>query len=226
LTGIAAITVLAGWLLVTKLAINNSLEVFAPDSPEMDALDEYRAAFGRDDLFLILIEGDVFSPTFLANLRKAHTVIEKLQVDVPVTSHLDTDNDNKTDSRSSTTSDEFDDDFDDDFDEGSNQPAADDWDEEDGGSVFEDVISLINARQTVPVVIDGDQGIRITKLLDPMPPESDLENVKSRALANPSIVGRLLGPDARHTVIAARTFQMRDEDMERVAVALDTALEP
>ena len=51
LLGILAITTLASWLLLTKLTINNNLEVFAPDSPEMDALDEYRAAFGRDDLF-------------------------------------------------------------------------------------------------------------------------------------------------------------------------------
>ena len=36
--GVLAITALSGWLLVTKLKINNSLEVFAPDSPEMDAL--------------------------------------------------------------------------------------------------------------------------------------------------------------------------------------------
>ena len=78
----------------------------------------------------------------------------------------------------------------------------------------------------MPVQIDGDRGIKVKKLLDPMPPASALEQVKKHALADPAIVGRLLGRQGRHTVIAARTYQMRDEDMEKVAHELAEALGP
>ncbi|MEC8023462.1 MAG: MMPL family transporter [Myxococcota bacterium] len=229
---LAMITAGAMWLVINKLEINNSLEVFAPDSPEMDAIDEYRATFGRDDLFLILIEGDVFTPAFLQRLKQAHEIVANVHVDVEISSHLDavpTKPSRPQSADAPPIEDDFGDDFADGFEDDFEDPTSqqgDDWEGVEGGSVIEDVVSLINARQTVPITIDGESGIRVEKLLDPMPPEDALPNIKKAALNDPAIVGRLVGKSARHTVIAARTFQMRDEDMELVALELQRALEP
>ena len=203
---ILAITAGCLHLIQTRLIIDNSLESFAPSSEEMEALYEYRASFGRDDHFLVLIEGDVFSAPFLEKLAQVHEIVAAVDVDVETTSHLDAQA-----PADSPADDDFGD-FEDD-DEG--------WGEEAGGSVIEDVVSLINARQTVPM--EGG-GIQVLKLLDPIPPPEELPALRDRVLSDKTLTGRLVGASGRHTVVAARTLQMRDDQMDLVFFEMRDAL--
>ena len=66
-----ALTALAMWLAIHQLKINNSMEMFTPpDAPVLKTRNQYRALFGRDDLFLISVRGDVFSAHYLERLKE------------------------------------------------------------------------------------------------------------------------------------------------------------
>ncbi len=59
---IIAITGSLAYATATRLLIDNSAELFMPDDdPSFRALEDLRDAFGRDQFFLVLVEGDVFS---------------------------------------------------------------------------------------------------------------------------------------------------------------------
>lgn len=86
------------------------------------------------------------------------------------------------------------------------------WGDEAGGSIVDEVISLINVRHT-----SGKGGtLRVGKLLDPMPPASDLPALKKRVLADPKYVGQVVGKDGQHAVLSVRTQFMAEKDSERV----------
>ncbi len=199
------------YLIVTDLKVDNSTEYFASGNEEVsEQLELFRDDFGRDDLFFLLVEGDVFSMDFLDRLRELHTNLEA--TDLPLTSlgQRKSDRDNlrvgkEIEAAPAPQPAGFEDDFGD-FgdDEG--------WGDEAGGSVVEEVISLINFRQT----IGTDGGIRVRGLLDDRPAESDLVALKAEVLANPSMVGNVIGPDATHTVLAIRTQFMDEEDTGKV----------
>ncbi len=75
----------AGILLVgiRGLKIDNRPEVFAAkDTASVLALEEVRDEFGRDDLFVILIEGDVFSRSFLERLKSLEDAIAVMDIEV------------------------------------------------------------------------------------------------------------------------------------------------
>ena len=78
-----ALTVLATGAMANqareKLRIDNSVEAFLSRQSEAAvSLEDSRDAFGRDDLFLIMIEGDVFSVPYLEKLKKLHQELESL----------------------------------------------------------------------------------------------------------------------------------------------------
>ena len=61
-----AITVVAGLQVMANLRIDNNVRAFVSSkSRSNQVLEELRADFGRDDLFLILVGGDVFSIPYL-----------------------------------------------------------------------------------------------------------------------------------------------------------------
>ena len=78
------IGVLIGTLVLIQnmgLALDNRPEVFAPKNDASHlALEKLREAFGRDDFFIVTIEGDVFTPPFLNKMKKLHQDLEKLVV--------------------------------------------------------------------------------------------------------------------------------------------------
>ena len=65
------------------LMINTSVEAFSDpkDKPAL-VLERYRDLFGRDDFFMVLIEGDVFSLPYLNRLNALHRELEKLNLNI------------------------------------------------------------------------------------------------------------------------------------------------
>ena len=62
------------WAAAERLTIDTSLKTFMrSDAAAKEVLDAYRAEFGRDDVFMIVVEGDVFTPLFMKRLRALHT---------------------------------------------------------------------------------------------------------------------------------------------------------
>ncbi len=80
-----ATSVVAGWAITTRLRMDMTVESFLDsDSPALKSLEEYRDTFGRDDAFLVMVEGDVFSIPFLTKLRALHDELAAL--DLPLES--------------------------------------------------------------------------------------------------------------------------------------------
>lgn len=72
------------WAAAKQLRIDTSVEAFSDeDSDARRLLDAYRAEFGRDDVLLVLAEGDVFSRPYLERLTALHADLARLQVDLP-----------------------------------------------------------------------------------------------------------------------------------------------
>ncbi|MCO4762870.1 MAG: MMPL family transporter [Myxococcales bacterium] len=86
------------------------------------------------------------------------------------------------------------------------------WGDEAGGSIVDEVTSLINVRQTT-----GKGGtLRVGKLMDPMPPASALPALKKQVLADSKLVGQVIGKSGTHAVLSVRTQFMSEKDSEKV----------
>ncbi|MEE2959184.1 MAG: efflux RND transporter permease subunit [Myxococcota bacterium] len=78
----AGLAVVAVLVITTEgLEFDNRPEVFSNRNSEaIVALQEVRETFGRDDLFVVLIEGDVFSKPFLRKLKSLEEDIGKIDI--------------------------------------------------------------------------------------------------------------------------------------------------
>ena len=76
-----ALMALSGWLAATNTRVDTSVEAFADHHSEARRLlDEYRAEFGRDDVLMVLVEGDVFSVDYLTRLKALHQALAALDL--------------------------------------------------------------------------------------------------------------------------------------------------
>lgn len=83
LATLMVLTSVFGYLAVSRLSIDNSIESWAnQDAPEIKALYKFRETFGRADAFVLMVEGDVFSETFLNRLKALHRDLENLRANV------------------------------------------------------------------------------------------------------------------------------------------------
>ena len=65
-----AITAAFGWAAWQHLEVNNTTEYFAVGNSDVaDRLEDFRDDFGRDDMYAVMVEGDVFSAEFLERLE-------------------------------------------------------------------------------------------------------------------------------------------------------------
>ena len=63
-------TLAAIWLIIDRVKVDNNLEVFAPvNSKVLKSRDQYQKMFGREDLFMISVKGDVFTSEFLNKIK-------------------------------------------------------------------------------------------------------------------------------------------------------------
>ena len=77
------LTLFAVYNVRTNLHFDPSTEYITDsDSEVAAALEEYRDDFGRDDLYMIVMEGDVFSMPFLDKLKRLHEELEALDPEI------------------------------------------------------------------------------------------------------------------------------------------------
>lgn len=198
-------TVGFGYATKTKLKVDTSVEAFlATQSDAFTRLEELRDDFGRDEMFMVVAEGDVFTMPFLENLRALHR--ELAAIDMPLSSlgQRKKDRTGTAAAPPSQANDPFADfgDFADD----------DGWGKEEEGTVIEEVTSLVNVRRTS----FRDGSLVVEGLLDDWPSEADLPALKAFATHEPAIVERLLSSDARYALLTVRTDFMNEEDSNRV----------
>jgi len=213
-----AITVGLGWA-TTTLREDPSADPFLPEESDAQALNErFKDDFGYDVYSILVIEGDVFSVDYLQRLKALHEDVEAIDVKIPSLGMRKHRNARAPSSPQEARTAPGD------FDEFGNDERWDsnnDWGDERGGSIFEEVTSLINVRQTR----GSEEGIRVEGLLDEMPTEAEIPALRRRVLADRSIVGRLVGPGAHHSALTARTDYMLDTDSPIVYEALQEVAE-
>ena len=148
----------------SPVVMDNSPEAFVGEDTETRrALNLFRQEFGHDSLFLVLVEGDVFSLDFLEKLKQLHRRLESLNVELRDPMDADTQDAEDTDT---------------DLDSFADADGGTAWGEESGGSIFTEIISLVNVRDTSY----GEQGLKVNDLLDEWPSESELPALKQISL--------------------------------------------
>ncbi len=239
------------WMIANHLKSNMTIESFLNrDSDALATLEAYRDQFGRDDTFLVIAEGDVFSMPYLERLKGLHDELASIDMEIESLGERVRDRKGTADAHEAarrvaaaeaakaTPEAPMDADFGD-FGDGGDDFAdfadfgdrveggeegelpADDWADEAGGTIVDEVISLINFRQTRGSDIttaggDAAVGIEVGELMDPFPTESELEALRARVLADSTLVGQVVGADGRHSAIAVRTQFMAELDSHRV----------
>lgn len=206
-----SLTVLMAHQAATNLKVDSRTEsLIADDSPASLALAELRKEFGDDNLFLLLIEGDVFSMDYLERLRALHEELSGLDVELSVPVAADTAGpsvvaagDTVGGGDGSPADDVFGD-FGDGDEEG--------WGDTEGGTIFDEVTSLINVQEVSATA----QDISVGGLLDVWPSVESLPGLRSRVLSDPAYVGRVVAPSGTHSVLILRTRLMDEEDTSRV----------
>jgi len=203
-----AVTGLAVHQIATKLEVDTTTKGFlGRNNPASLTLNELEATFGSDSLMQIIVKGDVFSESFLRRLEALHRELEKVDEELsgepppPVET-------------SSTEPASGDDDFGDFGDE-------EGWGEEEGGSNIDEVISLINVRQTEW----RDGGLWVGGLLDEWPSEAELPALRKRVLSDRQLVGQVIGEDGTHTAIIVRAQRMTETDRNTVHAAVEKIVE-
>ncbi|MEZ4266780.1 MAG: efflux RND transporter permease subunit [Myxococcota bacterium] len=216
---VLAITAFLAHATATRLMIDNSVELFMPDDdPSFRALEDLRDAFGRDQFFLVLVEGDVFSRDYLERLHALRESVRAFSPEVASLGERRRDRDARRGAISEAPPAESEPDAFGDFegDDGSG------WGDEAGGTVVDQIISVLDVRRTW---MDGDT-LRVDSWLDPLPADDAELAARAKAmLAEPTLVGQVLATDGRASMLAVRTRFMSEEDSDRLHFQLHDLLE-
>ncbi|MDP6942907.1 MAG: efflux RND transporter permease subunit, partial [Myxococcota bacterium] len=151
----------------------------------------------------------------LDKLRAMHQELAAL--DVALTATSEPADEAPTPEPSPATASEDDDfgDFDDDdFDGGGD---ADEWAGLEGGSVIEEITSLVNMRQTRGrQVTNADGGVSteidVGELMLPWPDEAELPALREAVLGDPTKIGALVNKSGRLSLVMLRTQVMNEDD--------------
>lgn len=205
----------SGVLVLKRMRVDTSIEAFSSTASESQRiLEEFRDEFGRDEAFMVMIEGDVFSLDYLTRLKALHDELAVLDMEIPSLGERKEDRDRKRHGlapveKPAKPKAKSDDPF-----AGGDDPFAggDDWGAVEGGTIVDEIRSLINARHTQASV----EGISVGELMDPFPTEAELPALKARVLADKTLVGQLVGAEGRHSVVMVRSQFMAEEDSNRV----------
>lgn len=233
-----------------RLSLDMTIEAFLDeDSPALVALEAYRDQFGRDDGFLLIVEGPVFSKPYLRRLRALHEKLAALDVEVETLNQSLLERRRASNgsaarrgpgraerkvSKSGGRGKSDDADFSgfeidtegegDSSSSGSSSGAS--WGDEARGTIVDEITSLINVRRTVGYPItraDGSKGygLSVSGFLDAPPTAADLPRLRREALADPLIGGQFVSRDAQLSLIVLRTQRMSAADSERVYRAIE-----
>lgn len=238
------LTVLAMGRIAADLRVDATVEAFvATDDPSQRIIEEYRDEFGRDDVFLVVVEGDVFSMPYLERLEALHNELSELDVEISSLGERRADRDARRrgdKGRANDTAGVSRDrgaapvpeasgspaappDGEDGFDDGEDGFGFEDedadgsaWAGEGGGTIIDEITSLINVRRTRST----EDGIEVGEWMDPFPTASQLPGLQAEILAERTLVGRIVGKRGEHSVILLRTGFMSEEDSNRVHAAI------
>ncbi|MFT5431096.1 MAG: putative RND superfamily exporter protein, partial [Myxococcota bacterium] len=231
-----ALTGASMYQVVTGLYVDNSPEAFLDsDSESARVLDTFRDTFGRDDVTMLLVGGDVFSLDYIKRLDALHDEMAAINIeletlgerkrlakssgnDAPSAATPEVEKPAPGDMSADDLDVEFDDDFGDDDAFGEDQDADDGgWGDEAGGSVIEQVTSLINVRKTRAT----SDGIEVGELMDPMPTTAEaLTAIRDQVLGNAekdipvdeTMVGQVVSKDGGYSVLLMRAQFMHQKD--------------
>ncbi|MCP4605986.1 MAG: MMPL family transporter [Proteobacteria bacterium] len=193
-------------LVATDLMLENAIEkVVAGDSEARMAANELLDDFGMDALFQVLVRGDVFTPEFLARLRDLHN--DLAIVDMPTRDTDQSDVEPEPAQVASNKEDGSQVDAFSDFEDFGPAAGGDRWSGQEGGTVFEEITSLINVRDTKWV----DDAMVVQGLMDQWPEPKDLPDLKRRVLSDPTMVGRVVGPNGGAAVIVLRSAVISEQ---------------
>ena len=247
---VLAITGAAIYSIVKNAYIDNSVEAFGNSSSNaQEVLEEFRDEFGRDDVFMVIVEGDVFTPEYIDRLDKLHKALAKINVDAPSLGERKADRDAKRGwyklGRPFETA------FDElkarsgghsaDFDEMDDAFGADEqgWKDVEGGSIIDETNSLINARVTAGSESKNDWGQMETKLDIhdlmrelPTTPEQ-MVALRKQVLGDPeagippnsTLVGRVIDDKGMLSTVLLRTQFMDEKDSKVVNDEIQTILD-
>lgn len=212
------------------LALNFALTAFFITwAPKLDADTSYKAmqvvdseaqrvqdlledSFGSDQGHLIIVGGDVFSLGYLEKLKALHDDLAMLEMDLPSLGQRDLADGSPRPERQPATSatsatpgspaDDFGD-----FGEDAG------WGDEAGGTIVDEIISLINVRNTTSEA----GGLRVGGLLDEWPPQADqLDALRAYVMQQPSMAGKVVAKSGNYSMIFLRTNFMDLKDQAKV----------
>ena len=198
---------LTGWTAMRAtqdLRADTSDEHFLAEGSEaVGALQMLRDEFGHDALFQVLVGGDVFSRAYLRRLTALHADLTAIDFELadPQFGAL---RGGAQGGRGAIDLADF----------GAGQ--VDDWADETGGSVVDQVVSLANVRHTY--MRDGT--LRVEGLLDTWPGEGELPALKAWVLGNPTLVGQVVDRVGRHSVLMVRSRELSPQDRATLNGAL------
>lgn len=205
---LAATLALSGvfaYITATQLRIDTSVEAFLDtDSDTFDVLRDLRDDFGVDAVMLVVIEGDVFSEGYLAKLRALHEDLARIDIEVKSLGYRPLRKDQPAKAKAPETA----------ADNAGFGDFGDDtgWGDEAGGTIIDEITSLVNARETVW----ADGGLQVRGLMDTWPTAAELPALKTRVLASKSLVGQVVDPIGRHATIVLRSAFMDQSDQRRL----------
>jgi uncharacterized protein len=190
--------------IVTKLRVDTTTEAFmASDSGPARALEELRDEFGMDSYFQIVVTGDVFTMPYLERLRALHDRLARIDLELESLGKREAERLERRRTRDAPFRGVA----------GSLEgDHAGGWGGERGGSVLDEITSLVNVRQTSW----RDEGLHVGGLLEEWPNAAALTALRERVLHESTLVGRLVGKDGKHSVIVLKTASLSEEDSARV----------
>lgn len=193
------------------LIVDTRWELMYSDE-QLAVLEHVRENFDADDSFLMLVRGDVFSDAYLQRLQRLHAALERF--DLPLPSR----NASKNERRPHDVAHALPkDDFFAGFEGASAAPGVD----ESQGSIFEQIISLVNVRRTT----FQDGALRVAGLMEGWKPGDDLAKLRSEALGSHRPSVELVDEQGKHSLLLLRTGFIDQKDSGTVQQALEKLAE-
>jgi uncharacterized protein len=174
------------------LTIDNSPEVFeAVGSRTSVVLSELREEFGQDQLFVVVVEGDVFTRPFLEKLDSLHNGLAAIDIDFDYLQGFGSEEGGEG---SPDLIDGFDDDG---------------WGDEEGGTIIDEVISLAGVRDTRATT----DGVSVGDLRDSWPVSGPLDSFRERVLSERTYRNRLVSAEGRHALVIVRAQVVTEQSL-------------
>ncbi len=191
------LTLALSGVIASRLEVHNSNDSFLPSSgPVHEAMEALRASFGDDQTFLLLVEGEVFDLDYLARLRALHEDVARIDLGEAA---------DAAPAGTSGGGDGFDDVG---------------WGDVAGGSVVEEVTSLVNVRE----IAWTEGALHVGGLLDAWPSPAELPALRVRVLGSDVPAAQLVAGSGEMSMMAVRTVPLSHDEVTEVFLALQEVI--